>query len=806
MKRKKTGLLLSFAVLLNIQLMAQVRISGFVRDINSDEALIFAHVLEKGSNNYALSDNNGYFSIIANSPVVLEFTYVGYKPLNVTINQEKDTLIDVHLTSDNVLEDVVVKAPKILSPNVSAITGKKLQHLPSIGARPDVFKTLQLFPGIQTQNEGSSLLLVRGGDPGQNLYLIDNVPLIYVNHLGGFMSVFNPDMINNVSVYKGGFPARYGGKLSSIVDIAQREGNTRSLTGSFSIGITDMSFSVEGPVREKSSFIVTGRIAFLGAFSALATHLLPDNYYTLYYGFHDINAKYSWKPNTKNSFHVNFYQGDDKLLYKLKKSELKEGEKAVTSYIWGNWLLSAHWNSIVSNKLHVSNSLSFTRYRLKNTQDLISNTGTDDYKFNSEFLSSLKDVSIFSDWKLDIIRQYSVEFGAHSSYLLNIPNKYYDSNQLYEASYDLLNALQSDIFVENRFKFRGKSHLNIGIRGSGYIAGDFSDFNLEPRVNLDYKINKNQSPNLSYMRVYQYSHLLFTPGSISNNEIWVSSDQFIPPAMADIYAAGWQGRFYDGMFDFELNVYYKRMMSLTSYKDGYSNLLGSTNWHSKVTSDGTGVSKGIEFYLKKNFGKWTGFMGYTLSQSTRKYEAINNGEEFLFDFDRPHCFSTAIKYGLNEKWEMNLAWVFQSGVPYTPAIGRQYTAASGFDAYYHADEYEALIYGSRNSGRLKPYHRLDLSFIYTTETSRGNKAEWAFSVYNVYNRQNPYYYYYNTNNTGEMIPPDLYEQYKPLSLYQISFLPIIPSVSYKIYFNTKQNRNENSEREHRLKKWFFYEN
>lgn len=787
-------------------LFSQIRVSGFVKDNESGEALIFASIVEKGTNNYTLSDNNGYFSLITSTPCSLEVTYVGFNPLLFEINSKKDTLVNILLSTDIIIEDVIVKATRTLLPNITSLSGKELQYLPSIGARPDLLKTLQLYPGIQTQNEGSSLLLVRGGDPGQNLYLIDNVPLIYVNHLGGFMSVFNPDIINNVDVYKAGFPAHFGGKLSSILDITQREGNTNNTKGSFSFGLTDMSLSLEGPVKEKSSYIVTGRTSFLGLFSMLASQTLPGNYYTLFYGFHDINAKYSWRPNTKNSLHINFYQGDDMLQYKVKQSELKEGEKTITRSTWGNWLLSAQYKSIITSKLRSTNTLSYTRYRLKNIQDRTSlgDAGYSDYF--SEYLSSLKNASFHSNWKYDIAKPYSIEYGVLSSYLFNVPNKYHASNQSVGSSAKSLKSFQADLYIENKLKLGNCMLLNMGLRNSNYFTEGYSANNLEPRINLSCKMSPNYSLNFSYMRAYQYTHLLFTSGSISNNEVWISSDHQIQPSRVDQFATGIQSRMMDGMFDIEFNLYYKDMTNLTTYKDGYSDLMGSPNWHSKVTSNGQGISKGLELYLKKNYGKVTGFMGYSFSHATRKFDDINSGEEYLFDFDRPHCFSTNVQYALNKKWKMNLAWVYQSGIPYTPAIGRQNTIASGYDAYYNSDIYEALIYGPRNSDRLSPYHRLDISCIYSTETKRNNAAEWIFSIYNAYNRQNAYYYYYNTNNTGEMIPPDYYETYKPLSLYQISFLPIIPSISYKVYFNKESNGNKTDNTIHKLKKWFFYEN
>jgi len=791
-----------------IQLNAQIRISGIIKDLNTNEVLVGAHVFEKADNNATLTDNNGYYSITVSPTTSLVFSFVGFNHSEIIINSRNDTIINVQLESCGLLEEIVVKAPKYIQSDISTLTSKEIKNLPSISSRTDVLKSIQFLPGIQSQSEGSSLLLVRGGDTGQNLYLIDNIPLIYVNHLGGYMSVFNPDMINSINIYKGGFPARYGGKISSITDIVQREGNTKDLQGSLSFGLTDMSFGIDGPVKDKSSFIITGRSSFLGLFPLLATKTLPDNFYTLYYGFHDINAKYSWKPNNKNSFHLNFYQGDDYLKYKLKNNELDKNDNAKTQYTWGNWLLSAHWKSFISRKLYASTSLSVTHYRLKNTKEYNIETDSGNTLFNSKLLSSVKDISLFNNWKFQVCKPYSIEFGIHSSYKTNLPNDYQRSDRA-EPGIKPTVSFQTSLFIENKIKIGRLMLTNIGLRGGNYISGQFSDFKLEPRLNTSINLNANHSFHLSFIRIYQYSHLLFTTGKISNNEIWIPSDKVIKPGMADQYTAGFKKSFYDEMFTAELNAYYKNMENLSNYKEGYAYLLGDANWHSKVETGGKGVSKGLELYLQKIPGKWGGFISYSWSTTTRNYKHINNGNDFLFDYDRPHCLSTSFNYEINEKWQLNLAWIFQSGIPYTPAVGRRYSIALENDTYYGSGEYEVLIYGKRNSNRLKPYHRLDFSFNYHKETKRGNKAVWTFSVYNAYNRQNPYYYYYNTNDTDEMIPPDYFDEYMPLSLYQVSFLPVIPSFSYKVYFNSnskKSKKKSNLKFGEKLKKWFYYEN
>ncbi len=795
----KKSIITLFAISLQAFLLnAQVRVAGTVRDKETGELLIGASILVQSTNQAKISDNNGAFSLVLDDPSDLEFNYVGYNRQVIRIAPVADTIIDVQLTTNNVLEEVVVKARDKDISNVAGLSTEELQYLPAIGSKPDVFKSLQLLPGIQSQNEGSSLLLIRGGDPGQNLYLIDNIPLIYVNHLGGFMSVFNPDMINKIQVIKGGFPAKYGGKLSSIVDISQREGSVSGKKGSVSIGASDASFNFEGPLKSKSSFIITGRTSLFGLMPLLATRILPDNYYTLYYGFYDINAKYSYKPNSRNSFNINFYRGDDILRYKVKKEALSGYEKGSSNSVWGNFLVSGRWNSLVSAKLSHSTSLSMTRYRLRNKKEYIAGPESENEDFINEFYSSLKDISVISDWKLTLLKFYALNFGLQSSYLVNIPNKTYSNNLTLQTGTVKKKALQSSVYIENKLSFSQYFKADIGLRLSHYHLKDLSITNPEPRVHLNFGLNPDHSISLSYMHTYQYSHLLLAPASINNSETWIPTDSKVQPSFSKQYTLGWMGDFYSHLLSAEINFYYKELSGLVAFKDGYSSLAGDVGYYNKIETGGSGTSKGFELLIKKNYGNLKGFMGYSYSHTTRKFSNLNDGNPYDFEFDRPHTLSFGLGYKFSEKWRMGLSWVFQSGLPYTPAIGRQY--ATDMDG----ETYEVLIYGERNSARMKPYHRLDISFNYTKYTNRGRKAEWTFGLYNAYNRQNPFYYYYNTTNTNEMIPPEYYDDYKPLSLYQVSFFPIIPSVSYKVFFDKKIQRNYT--KENKLYDWAFYEN
>jgi len=772
--------LLCFA---SAHLTAQIRVSGFVIDSLSGERLIGVNIVEIGAANGTTSDNNGYFTLMIRQPSVIQLTYVGYKPVEIRV--EKAALVEIRMSTGIDLPEVVVTARRWLNPGVASLATSELLNIPALGGKPDVLKAAQLLPGVNPQSEGSSLLSVRGGNPGENLYLLDGIPLIYVNHLGGFMSVFNPDMINGMDIYKSGFPAMYGGKLSSIMDITQREGNMDGWKGTFSIGVTDMSFSAEGPTKQKnSSFILTGRKTFTEALLGTASYLSNGNNNIVMYGFHDINAKYSWKPNVRNSLHLNFYQGDDYLNFRTKR-DAKTGQSRMNT-TWGNWLISARWNHVLNPKMFVRNSLSYTRYRLA---DRMRFEGITDGIFSSSYLSSVQDVSLCSDWKYPVLDAWRMDFGLQATHLVHLPNRTRQSNLSAEMPDEKYRAWENAVYMDNKINLFRHFNAHIGGRTVFYAVKGFTNHSLEPRLRLDVDVTKNHALHLGYMTVSQNSHLLFTAGGIMNNEVWVPAGSKIPVAVSGQYTAGWSGAFYDGMIQAEVDVYYKQLRNLSNYREGYMSLMGDTDWQSKIVTGGKGDARGIEFLLRKTTGLWTGFASWSWSKATRQYPDINDGKSYIYEFDRPHTVSLSLNKQLNDRWTFNMTWVFMSGLPYTPAIGRQLLT------WYNEDEYlEALMYGERNSARMKLYHRMDIGLNHTILTHRNRKAVWTFSIYNAYNRRNPYFYYYSENGRMGEFLPGFYDwgfgdsRNHTMSLYQVSFFPIIPTVSYKLYFDRNEHK------------------
>ncbi len=773
-----------------------IRVSGFVKDAKTDELLINANVWDTINNKMFQTDYNGYFSISIKRDALLRISYIGYEKRYIRCNFTNDTLLSINLKPNTKIEEVIIKANKFSQSDIVSLNLKELSQLPYLGGKPDISKSLQLLPGITSQNEGSSLLIVRGGDPGQNLYLFDGVPLIYVNHLGGFSSVFNPDIINNIDVFKGAFPAYYGGKLSSIVDITQKEGNKYKKKSVLSIGTLDISYCFETPLKLKnSSMIIAARKTLIDPIMILASKLSEGGNYIISYGYHDINAKFNWKPNIKNNFNINLYQGDDYINYWGNSKNIVSTDNYHISNIWGNLLISFNWKTIIAKNTFISNSLSYTRYRLReNMKYKIENKD-----YTQKYLSSVQDISFRSNWKSAFFENWNINYGFQLSYLLHNPNEQ-DISGKTSRSYEKIKSFDAGLYFDNTIDIFQKVRIDAGGRVNIYTSENYNNFSFDPRIATYIQIAKNNTISASYMQVQQNTHLLFTQAQIMNNEIWIPANKETPSASAEQISLNWKATFIENKYTAEANIYYKKMNNLATYKEGYNSLKGDANWKSKIESNGVGTAKGIELLFKKVRGKYTGFISYALSNSTRKYPEINNGKEFLFDFDRLHTFSLNFNHKINNKLNFNLVWIYKTGLPYTPAIGRQYTPTTNENNIFY---YQTLIYGERNSAKMKNYHRLDIGFSYTVLTKKYRKAVWSFSIYNAYNRKNPYYYYYNTNNTDEIYYPETGQENKPIYLYQISYFPIIPSISYKVYFNHIRNKKDTK---NKFKNWLFYKN
>jgi hypothetical protein len=754
---------------------AQVNISGIVRDKENGEVLIGANVFDPHGTFGTASDNNGYFSFASKTEMdSLYVTYVGYTTEKLAFHSSRDTVLNISMIPGSSIEEVSVVGIRKVTFNQSTLSNEQLRYIPSIGAQPDVLKTLQLLPGVLSQNEGSSNLLVRGGSPDQNLFLIDNVSLFYINHLGGFISVFNPEVINDVRVLKGGFPARYGGKLSSVIDITMREGNKKEFNGSAGIGILGSHLTVEGPINDKFTYLLSARKTFTELLFGIAS-LIQDEDYIVMYGFYDVNGKLTWRPNEKNSVQTNIYLGDD--AWSIRMYDRREEAGFINR--WGNILVSTHWKHILNSKTNVNNTLSFTRYRMKDYRYYNDDNRDDTLDFYSDYKSAVRDLSLKSDWKYRVNNWYSLNYGINSSFRSFVPNNFIDNLYHTERQFEVINSLESTLYLENEISAGKFFHGNLGLRTAMYNSSGYTDLSLEPRIDLSFHLPGFQVLNASYMKASQYSHMVFSAGNFLNNEVFVPSMEGLDPAQVDQYALGWKSNVPKAMFSAEINLYYKEMEKLLTFREGYSNLRGDALWKTKLETGGIGTSYGAEVFVSKDKGMYTGFISYGYSNTTRQFENINGGREYVYEYDRPHSLSIDIHRKLSDRLVFNLLWVYQSGLPYTPAVGR-YTIPETTHPETTYD-YEVLVYGERNSMRMRDYHRLDASIYLKTKSVKGRNETWTFSVYNLYNRQNPYFYFYNDKPrlSFGFFDPD---RYGWLKLYQLSYFPIIPTLSYSVEF------------------------
>lgn len=790
-----TIFILSFCI---NNIYSQINVSGFVKDAETGEVLIGVNIVDAKSGEGTVSNNAGYFSLKINNESKIKVSHIGYAEQEISANFNADTLLNIFLAPGVVLKEVSVYAKTQESYNVSKLSAKEIKNIPALGGVPDVFRAVQMLPGITGQSEASSMLIVRGGDPGQNLYLLDNTPLIYVNHLGGFLSVFNPDIINDISVMKGGFPAQYGGKLSSIVDITQRSGNTKEHKGSFGVGITDINLTLEGPMSENASYIVTARKTVYDLLFLAASSLSNGNASTVAYGFHDINTKLTWNPDKKNKFFLNLYQGDDYFITSSKPESVFSNEKSTLTNVWGNFLVAGNWNYVASSKLFAESGVSFTRYRLKDKQTL---EEANDFNYKNIFKSSVDDIALRSNWSYHLSNFYKIKFGGQHSFLRHNPYNLKQSGFLNSDERRVENSNHTALYLENKISIAKILDFNIGLRGVHYSNQSFNKQMLEPRASFTVKYSNKIKTNLSYMQINQTSHLLFAPSvNILANEIWIPASEEIQPSHSKQYSISNYFDFASFMFSAEVSAYYKTMSNLASYKEGAVNIKQDIAWESLIETGGNSESYGVEVLLKKNYGDWTGNISYSWSETKRQFDNINQGKEYWYEYHRPHIFSIFLNRQLNEKWVFNIAWVFQSGLPYTPVIGRQYAIIpklydeNGYPVYE-----EVFIYGDRNSAKMKDYHRLDIGLSYKKKTKHGLDAIWTFSVFNAYCRQNPNMVYYNVDNSDQFIVNQTNDVYRPQNFYQVSLFPIIPAVSYKVYFN----KTENKTKKKKSVNWFY---
>lgn len=756
-------------------------ISGYFMDAHSKETLLGASVfipeIKKGTS----SNEYGFYSMtLPEGNYEITFSYIGYAPITKQFSLNQDMEFSPNLFLKNELNEVIITADEVTQRHTESqmssnkLSMEKLKSMPVLMGERDVLKLVQLMPGIQSGSEGSTGLYVRGGGPDQNLLLLDGVPIYNVNHAFGFLSTLNGDAIKSAEIIKGGFPARYGGRLSSILDIRMKEGDMEKFHGDFSIGLVSGKLNLEGPIKKnKTSFNISARRTWLDAFTTpIQKNIKRDDGYkeVFRYFFYDLNFKVNHKFSDKSRLYFSSYLGDDNLNFESEGSSSKEngGMK------WGNKIFSARWNYQISPKLFSNTTIYNTSYNFK---------FSDIYKENLD-LSSFSSDSKIRDYgaKVDLnflpnpnhhIRigvgyvqhQFTPTVNKSESKVGTEPTKTILSGTTKVIPNEITAYLEDDISIGNKFQ------LNAGVHFANFNVENSNYYSFQPRVALSYLLNEKSSLKISYSLMTQFLHLLASPGLGWPSDLWVPSTDKINPQNAVQYALGYT-RSLNGGLEVTVEGYYKKMDNLLEYKSGFNIFSSSSSWEEKVFV-GDGESYGLEFLLEKKTGKFTGWIGYTLSKSDRSFPDIDEGNTFPYKYDRRHDISFAATYKKSDRIDFGLIWVYGTGNSYTLGT-RNYNAINAGDEPLLANSFLAKLLPinhieSRNNQKAPAYHRLDLSVNFHKDKKRG-KRTWSCGFYNAYSRQNPFVVSVVQKNDGRLI------------LEQQSLLPIIPFVSYSFKF------------------------
>ena len=772
MRRVRIGLALIIALLTVGRSLAQhYTLSGYVSDIESGEKIVGASISVAALKVGAITNEYGYYTITLDADSLsIDFITMGYERRSIKILIKKNTRLDVELKFSNVLQEVTVTPDDemdiVSSTQMSThrISGQVIRKTTMLLGESDVLKTLQLLPGVKGGNEGFAGIYVRGGTPDQNLILLDGAPVYNVNHLFGFLSTFNSDPIKDVVLYKGGIPARYGNRLSSVLDISLRDGNAKVTQGTFSISPIAGRLTVEGPVKKNvSSYIISLRRAWLDAFSTI---LFTDNQKTAY-SFYDFNFKYNHSINRNNKITFGIYTGRDRFYSKFKSGN----ETSSYAFHWGNAAYTLRWNTIISPNLFATFLAYQSNYNFTQESKTMSNLSGQYRAVKSKII----DRSAQIDFDYDISSKSKIRFGSKLSFLGFSP----EILQIADANVDTVinknfqeQSLNSEFYIEEDAKLTSKLFLNAGIREAIYFTKNKNYSIVQPRFSVTYLLNVRTSIKASFNKMGQFLHLLTNSSLGFPTDLWVPSTDKTAPEKSIQYALGMSHKIPDKNLEASVEVYYKTMSNLLEYKDGANYLFGSKKWEDKVIY-GSGSSYGAEFFINKKKGIITGWIGYTLAYTDRKFMEINDGQRFPFKYDRRHDLSVYANYNLNSRKSFSMVFVLASGnlatIPvnsYQGVLPPNYNLTPRYQSGAYTNDFvNQELVGNRNNYRLPLYHRLDVNYQTSKTTKRNNTRTWIFSIYNVYGRLNPFFLYESEGH-----------------LKKLALFPIIPSISYKLDF------------------------
>ena len=760
-------------------------ISGYAKDIQNGETLIGATITVKGNSRGITSNQYGFYSItLLEGNYELICSYAGYMPKTTQVNLQGDNQLDFDLVTKAALAEVIITSKKTDANVKNAQMGRfvlpieQIKAIPAFLGEVDLLKTIQLLPGVRNAGEGSAGIYVRGGGPDQNLILLDDAIVYNTGHLFGFFSIFNSDAIKNVSLIKGGMPAQYGGRLSSVLDISMKEGNDKKFQIEGGIGLIASRISIQGPIKKnKASFIISARRTYIDGLTKPFIKKTSQFYGSGYY-FYDLNAKVNYRFSEKDRLYISGYFGRDVF-------DFVNGKRSLNVNIpWGNATGTVRYNHVFNKRLFGNTSLVFNNYNFS-FQAAQAN-------FKIKLASGIKDVSLKQDFDLYPFTGHKIKFGGLYTYHKFTPSVVsgtQDTVVFAPQNPQPKFAHEAALYLQDEWEVSDKIKINTGLRYSWFqqigpyniytkdVNGNILDSTvyqkghgvksyggLEPRFTLRYGINDETSIKASVTRNLQYIHLVSNAGTTLPTDLWVPSTYKVKPQISWLYAAGFFKNFKENTYETSVELYYKSMQNQIEYKEGYTpNTLEDTE---NFFTFGKGWSYGSEFFINKTKGRLTGWIGYTLSWTWRKFPELNFGEKYPAKYDRRNDLSVVALYELNKRWKLSGTFIYGSG-----------NATTLPQRFYLVNGILTQEYSRINEYRLPAYHRLDLAAIYSPKKNdtRKWKSEWVFSIYNVYSRKNPYFIYFD--QSGSAYDGTLRVQGK-----QVSLFPIIPAITWNFKF------------------------
>ncbi|MFO7829018.1 MAG: TonB-dependent receptor, partial [Bacteroidales bacterium] len=719
-----------FIIFYGILSLAQNQISGNVYDRQTGETLIGATITDLSTQATAITNKYGHFSLKVSEPdtfINLIVSHLGYKQLEIQV--EKSNSIKIQLQPKEFeIEEVLVQDNDVIKNQTKnglyKLLPQNLKQMPAFSGEADLTTFLQLVPGVAIAGDGDASMNVRGGSNEQNLFLIDDLPLYYVNHLGGFLSTFNSDIIKSTDFYKSGFPAKYGDRLSSVVDVRTNDGNLNSFDVYGTVGLISSKIGIDGPIiKNKSSFLASFRKNTIPFFRWLYD-LNVD------FKFYDANLKFNYILSPKDRIFFSFYNGNDNvgISNKIEKNSNKQ------SVSWGNIAGSLRYNRIISSKLYSNLILGNTTYRYNELTYSRQNIDNIIQIFNNEFQSSISDNFVKINFDYFLLEKVQLSAGYKFTHHNYVPGKSKviksnESSEIKTFSYPESTSGEHNLYLQADINNISGFDFNAGLRTSLLFSNQNSYFLPEPRLMVSKKLGKKIKLSTAYDVMHQTFHLLTNQGAGVPVEYRIPVLSFAPPEKSNQYSLGIS--YFPEIKDIQISVdfYSKQLSNLVTLKDGINYAFSYKDWENIIWHNGKGKSKGIELLIRKPSGKTTGWIGATFAKSERKFEELNNGNYFPYKYDRPFEFKYFLSHRINKRIEANATWVYGAGTPLSIPTGQ----------YYDLEGEVILIFGERNGVRGEPYHRMDVGVTYKLYPKWG-ESEWNFSIINLYNRKNPYYY------------------------------------------------------------------